>query len=270
MNKIGIIGIGMVGNAVKNYFEKKEVSLFLYDKKGIGSLEEVNKADIVFVCVPTPFVSGKGFDLSFVKDVCNSLKGEKIVVLKSTVIPGTTEKLQKEFPSFKFLFNPEFLSEKTAFKDMENPDRQIVGYTSFSKDVAEKVLNLLPSSPFERIIPSSEAEMVKYFNNTFNALKVTFANQMYDLCEKTGIDYNSVMEIAAKSKFIKTEDHLNIFHNDYRGFGGKCLLKDNRALIEFAEKNGMDLKLHKMAEKINEELMDLQKIDDPENFSQRT
>ncbi len=272
-SKVGIVGVGMVGGALNNYLQKRDdVEIFLYDKgRDLGSAEETNKADVVFICVPTPYnKNGDGFDLSFVESACKNLTGEKVVVIKSTVVPGTTEKLQVDYPRHKFIFNPEFLSEKTAQEDMEVPDRQIIGHTKESKDVSERVMNLLPDAPYKRIMPATEAEMVKYFNNTFNAIKVIFANQMYDLCEKIGVSYDSIMEASAKSKFIKTEDHLKIFHGGYRGYGGKCLVKDNRALIEFAKKNNLDLILHKTAEEINKGLMDMQEIDDPENFSKRT
>jgi len=130
-------------------------------------------------------------------------------------------------------------------------------------------LKLLPRAPFERIIPATEAEMVKYFNNTFNAVKVIFANQMYDLCQAIGIDYNRVMECAAASKFIRTQDHLHIFHKGYRGYGGKCLPKDTKALIQFADSKGVDLKLLKTVEEINNQLMTKQGIEDLEKFSKR-
>ena len=112
--KIGIVGTGMVGGALQRYLEKKEgLELFLYDKgKNIGSLEEVNKAELIFICVPTPYLKdGKGFDLSYVEDAFNMLSGEKVVVIKSTVLPGTTEIFQQKYPQHKVLMNPEFLTE---------------------------------------------------------------------------------------------------------------------------------------------------------------
>jgi UDPglucose 6-dehydrogenase len=269
--KIGICGVGMVGGAVNNYFKSKNITPLLYDPhKKLGSIEEINKADVVFVCVPTPYLENSGFDLSYVEDACNYLDGKgKILIIKSTIIPGTTDKLQKKFPQHKFLFNPEFLSEATADEDMRNPDRQLIGYTEKSKNIAQEILDILPKAPYEKLLPATEIEMVKYFNNTFNAIKVTFANQMYDLCEKMGINYEDVMEVSAKSKFIQTEDHLHIFHGGYRGYGGKCLIKDARALIQFADSLGIDLKLHKTAEEINNKLIKEQGIDDPEKLSKR-
>lgn len=263
--KIGIIGVGMVGGSVKRYFEKKNITPFLYDKeKNLGSLEEVNRADVIFICVPTPYIQDKGFDLSSVEEACQNIRGEgKIIVIKSTVLPGTTEKLQKQYLQHKFLFNPEFLTEATADQDMEYPDRQIIGFSEKSYGVALDIMQVLPLASLERIMPATEAEMVKYFGNTWFSIKVIFANQMYDLCKKLGLDYGKIMEAAAADKRIG-RTHLDIFHKGYRGYGGKCLSKDIKALIKFADDNGVDLGLHKKAEEINNKLMEEQKIENPE------
>jgi len=267
--KIGIIGIGMVGGALKKYFEKKDIKPFLYDKnKKIGSIEEVNQADVIFICVPTPFDKEKGFDLSCVEETCNNIKGQKIIVIKSTVLPGTTEELQSKYPQHKLLFNPEFLTELTADQDMNYPDRQIIGYTEKSYNIAGDIIQILPLAPFERILPATEAETVKYFGNTWFSTKVIFANQMYDLCQKLGVDYDRIMETAAADKRIG-RSHLKVIHKGYRGYGGKCLPKDIKTLIQFADENGVDLKLHKMVEEINNQLMKEQGIEDPEKFSKR-
>jgi len=270
--KIGIAGVGMVGGALKRYFEKqKNCELFLYDKlKNIGSPEELNNAEVIFICVPTPHrkEGNQGFDLSFVEEAINLLEGEKVVVIKSTVLPGTTEMLQKKYPQHKFLMNPEFLTEETADQDMQYPDRQIVGYTQKSYSIAGDILQLLPLAPFERIMPATEAEMVKYFGNTWFAIKVIFANQIYDLCEKLGINYNRVMEAASADKRIG-RTHLEVWHKGYRGYGGKCLYKDMKSFIQFAREKGVDLKLHQIADEINEKLMRDQNIKDPEKAGQR-
>jgi len=270
IEKIGIIGVGMVGGALLSYFKKQGIKPLLYDKgKNFGSMKEVNQADVIFICVPTPFDKEKqGFDLSYVEESCNNISGNKILVIKSTVLPGTTQKLQEKYPQHRFLFNPEFLTEITAEQDMNYPDRQIIGYTKESYIIAKDIIQILPLAPFERIIPATEAEMVKYFGNNWFAVKVSFANQMYDLCEKKGADYDRVMESAAADKRIG-RSHLKVMHNGYRGYGGKCLVKDIRALIQFADQQGIDLKLHKTAEEINNQLMKNQDIDDPETFSIR-
>ncbi len=121
----------MVGGALQRYFEQQQnLQLFLFDKgKNLGSIEEVNKAHIVFICVPTPYNETRGFDLSFVEESIGNLKGEKNVVIKSTVLPGTTEMLQKKYSQHTLFFNPEFLTESSAENDTLFPCRQIIGYT---------------------------------------------------------------------------------------------------------------------------------------------
>ncbi len=269
--KPGIMGVGMVGSALRRYFEKnKNIKPFLYDPgKNLGSIEEINKADIIFICVPTPFNKEKSyFDLSYIEDALSKVEGKKVIVIKSTVLPGTTESLQKKYPQHKILFNPEFLTEVTADQDMSYPDRQIIGYTKKSFNIAKDIMNLLPLAPFERILPVTEAETVKYFGNTWFSTKVVFANQIFDLCQKLGVDYDKVMESAAADKRID-RTHLTIWHKGKRGYAGACLPKDIKAFIKFAEKKGIDLKLHKVVDDINEKLLKEQGIDDPEKYSKR-
>jgi UDPglucose 6-dehydrogenase len=270
--KIGIMGsAGMVGGAVKRYFEKRGITPLVFDKyKNEGSLEEVNLADMVFVCVPTPYDEASGgFDLSYVKNALSSISGEKIVVIKSTVLPGTTNKLQEEFAEHKLLFNPEFLTQSSADNDMSFPDRQIVGYTAKSFNVAGTLMRLLPLAPFERIVPASEAEMIKYFGNTWFSAKVVFANQIYDLCAKLGIDYDIVRECVGADKRIGSS-HLEIFHGGYRGYGGACLPKDTRALIQFGAHQGVQMDLLKKVEEINNRIVASAQTKPEEKHKQQT
>jgi len=265
--KIGIMGVGMVGGALKKYFESENVRPLVYDKfKNLGSLDEVNTADVVFIAVPTPYDEKTGgFDLSYVREAIGQIRSGKIVIIKSTVLPGTTELLQKEWPQHKILFNPEFLTEATALRDMFCPNRQIAGVTDKSADVGQEVMNLLPRAPFEKIVPSKEAEMVKYFGNTLYALRVAFANQMYDLCGKMGVDYETVKE-CAKPEPMVGKTHLEIFHKGYRGYGGKCLPKDTRALIQLGARAGMEMSVLKAAEAYNNSLIAMQGIRDHEKI----
>ena len=267
--KIAIVGIGMVGGALRKYLEQQKKKIFLYDKyKKIGSLEDINQADVIFICVPTPYDKEKGFDLSFVEDACSNITGKKNIVIKSTVLPGTTEKLQKNYPQHRFLFNPEFLTEFSPDQDFGYPDRQIVGYTKQSFSVADDILQLLPLAPTMKIIPATEAEMVKYFGNTFLSTKIIFANQIYDLCQKLGLNYDRIAECAGADKRIG-RSHLKVWHHQKRGYAGKCLPKDTKAFIQFANEQEIDLKLLKLVDEINEKLLKNQGIEDPEKISKR-
>ena len=260
--KIGIIGVGMVGGALQRYFAKKSnYQIYLYDKfKGIGSIEDINKADVVYICVPTPSKQNGTCDISVVDEAIGYLKGSKVVVIKSTIVPGTTERLQDKYQRHKILFNPEFLTELTADQDTEYPDRQIMGYTNKSFSGCKEIFLQLPLSPFEKIYPATETEMIKYATNTWFALKVAFANQIYDLCEKLKIDYNIVLEgISADKRIGRT--HLKIRHKGYRGYGGKCIPKDIKALLALAEELMVEMPSLKATDDYNDKLLKNQGLD---------
>lgn len=255
--KIGIVGVGYVGGALKYWLDKEGLQSFFYDKyKGVGSLDELNKAEIVFICLPTPFLEEKeqGFDDSAVLEVLEKIKDPKVIVIRSTVLPGSTENYQKKFPQHRFLMNPEFLRAKTAIQDFLKPERQILGITQKSQDIAKEVLNILPKAPFEKVVKATEAEMIKYFGNVFLATRVIFANQIYDLCQKIGIDYEAVKECAGADSRIG-KSHFNILEDGYRGYSGACLPKDTKAIIQFAKTVGVEARLFKTIEEINQSLI---------------
>lgn len=245
---IGVIGYrGMVGNTVYQYFKKNGYITFGYSKTEQVDKDNVNKSDIVFVCVPTPFDWSTGhFDGTIVDNALSEIRDGRIVVIKSTIPIGTTESLQAKYPKLKILFNPEFLSEATAYGDFVNPDRQFVGFTKESKDVSIQVLNLLPESAYGAIMPSKEAELLKYINNLHGALSVIEANHFYDVCQKEGLDYNRVITASEASKWVGApmgRQYHKIFHKGYRGVGGKCFPKDLNAWVEYCQSKGIDVKL---------------------------
>ena len=255
---VGIVGVGMVGGALARWFEKQGHRVFLFDLyKGLGSKSEVNNGEVVFIAVPTPFdESNRQFDGSAVEDAVSGLSGSKTVVIKSTVLPGTTESLQRHYPSHRFLFSPEFLTETTADEDMAKPRMNIVGWTEKSREAAPGVMSLLARAAFERIIPSCEAELFKYLRNVFFSTKVVFFNQMYDLAEKLGVDYEAIRECAASDPWIGGQ-HTVVWHKGYRGYGGKCLPKDTKALISFSEGLGVEQELLKTVGSVNKKLNDI-------------
>lgn len=263
MKRIAIMGTGMVGGALDRYFKKKHIDTGLYDPpKGLDDVSALRDADVIFIAVPTPYYLDKvGFDDSFLRSAIDAIPMQgKTLVLKSTILPGTTERFQEMYPQHRFLFNPEFLTEDTADHDMQHPNRQIVGFTVRSRGDAEAVLGLLPPAPFQKIVPATAAELVKYFGNALYALKVAYANQMYEVCQKLGLDYDLVKDCAKAEPMVGTT-HLEIFHKGYRGYGGKCLPKDTRSIIQLAEGLGIDLSLLKAAEDYNNGLTAAQGMD---------
>ncbi|MDP3052563.1 MAG: hypothetical protein Q8N22_01240 [bacterium] len=257
--KVGIIGLGYVGGALRHWFEKQpgKYEVFSYDKyKNIGSENEINRAEIIFVAVPTPFYdNGRGYDDSEVGKALENIRDKKIVVLKSTILPGSTDKFQKQHPRKILLHNPEFLRAKTAIKDFLKPEKQLVGYTNLkSRRLAPKILKILPQAPHSKIIKARETEMIKYFSNTFLAARVIFANQIYDLCQKLGgIDFEVIKECVGWDPRIGSS-HFNIFTDGYRGYSGGCLIKDTKSFVQLAEKLRVNLSLLKEVDEANEKL----------------
>lgn len=254
-NIIGIMGMGVVGESTHSYFERSDHALRVYDPyRGLGSESSISEADVVFMCVPTPFRPHTGFDDSALEDAVSRLDGAKVIVIKSTVLPGTTEAYQARYSQHCFLFNPEFLREAHARTDFLRPDRQIVGYTAQSRHLAESLLSILPSAPFARIMGAREAELTKYMTNAFLALKVTFANELFDLASALDMDYDVVREAVAADPRIGPS-HLDILHGGYRGYGGKCLPKDTKALLELADRLQVPLRLLRTADRVNASLL---------------
>ncbi len=245
--RIGIIGYGFVGQAVEYGFSNHEVHI--YDKyKNFESLPEmVENSDYIFVCLPTPIREDEsGIDLSImdesIHDLAKLTKGtDKIILIKSTVVPGTTMGYINKYPKSLFCFNPEFLREASFLQDFVNTDRIVIGTTNdqVSRRVSAMYQAVLPLAPIFQTDPTS-AEMVKYMANCFLATKVIFANEMYEICEKLGIKYEEVKKMVVADKRI-LDGHLDI--TTLRGFGGKCFPKDLLALRAMAKNKGVDTKI---------------------------
>jgi len=242
--KIGFIGQGWIGKNYADDFSERGYSVVRYDAdKYIKNKEEISKCDIVFVAVPTP-TTRKGFDYSIVESVLGLVGKGKIAVIKSTILPGTTKKLQKKHKDIFVFHSPEFLMEATAGYNARNPDRNIVGVPKPDKknmDAAKKVLKILPKSPYSKIMLSEEAEMVKYIGNGFLYTKVVFFNIMYDFLTKQKLNYENVREAVSRDPRI-TGAHTHILHNSGhtrksgRGAGGHCFIKDFEAMLDAHKK----------------------------------
>jgi UDPglucose 6-dehydrogenase len=262
--RIGVCGFGMVGGALYRWLahQKYDVSVF-NPAKGYTEIEALDR-DIVFVCVPTPTDSSGQQDESYLHEALSTIPRPTLVVIRSTVLPGTTRRLASQYTHHRFLFNPEFLEELHADRDMFDPARQIVGCLEETAAEAEKLLAFLPvGRHYNGVVRVEEAEMAKYFSNAFYALKITFANQMYDLCERLGVSYDEVRKLATADPKIAPKDpqcsaYLHVPYDGHRGFTGNCLPKDVLALIEFARQNDIKLRLLEEADYYNAALALLQ------------
>ncbi|HBM45788.1 MAG: UDP-glucose/GDP-mannose dehydrogenase dimerization [Parcubacteria group bacterium GW2011_GWF2_38_76] len=261
--KIGVAGVGMVGVQAERWFKSKGFEVFAYDKfKNIGKEEDLQKADLIFLCLPTPHKDkvNTGVDISVFFDFLKKFKEPKIFVIKSTVPPGATEAIQKKFPKHKFLHSPEFLTEATAWKDFSKPVFQLLGYTEKSKDVAQNVLDILPRSKKTNLLmKSSETEVFKFARNAFFAVKVVFANQIYDICKSFGGDYDIIKNLMLSDPWIGGH-HLEVIHKGYRGFGGKCLPKDLKTFIKVFKTKKLKPELFEATDRINDGLIKKQKL----------
>lgn len=256
---IAVHGLGMVGGSLASYLQEEGYEVRHFDPpKGVE--HEIRDVKFHFLCVPTPYIKeGGGFSLKFIHEAVNTIKNargdkETVLVIKSTVLPGTTDTLQQEYSDFIFLFNPEFLTEKNADKDMRDPERQIIGYADErGKQYCAEIMNILPKAPYQKAMKAGEAELVKYFGNCFLSVKVIFANMIYDFCENMGLDYEAVKDGASHDSRVG-ESHLKVVCDGYRGYGGSCFPKDIRALIQLGDRLGVDVSLLKEAERRNFEL----------------
>lgn len=259
--KIGFIGQGYIGKNYSNDFERRgfEVIRYALEKPYNKNKLKIKDCDIVFIAVPTP-TTPKGFDNSIVQNVINLVGKNKTVVIKSTLLPGTTELIQEENPDLYIFHSPEFLTELTAAENASNPDRNIVGIpieNSEYRNKAKEIIDILPKAPYELICKSSEAEFIKYGGNCWFYLKVVFINLLFDLTQKDNFDWNVIQEaMAADSRIGST--HLNPIHKRGRGAGGNCFIKDFSAFIEMYSKSVDDdlgIKFLKSVEKKNIELL---------------
>jgi len=238
--KIGIIGQGFVGNAVYQKF-KKSFKVKTYDTKGIiycnGNEQETLDNEVVFICLPTPMNQDGSCHTDIVEAAIKRVFEfgvAKTVVIKSTIPPGTCAKWNKQFKSIDVVFNPEFLTEANAVQDFENQTRIILGGPRTSTTKLKTVFSkVFPKATIVKT-DSTYAEMVKYVTNSFLATKVSFANEMYEICNGLDIDYDKVIEYACYDERLG-KSHWSVPGPDGNlGYGGHCFPKDVKALIDLA------------------------------------
>jgi UDPglucose 6-dehydrogenase len=252
--KIGIVGNGYVGGAIAHGFSpastgRCEVKVYdVIPERSLNTLDEtVNDSDFIFVSVPTPMNKDGSMSLKYIDEVFKNINEvsrslEHTIILKSTVIPGTTEKIQKKFPNLNIVFSPEFLTEKSSRLDFINQSRVILGGTDYYASRVEELFK--DRFKYCHIIKTDykTAEMIKYFSNTFFAVKVSFVNEMKLICDAIGADWNTALEGFVADGRIG-DSHLNVPGPDGKlGFGGSCFPKDINSFISFAESIGIGVR----------------------------
>ena len=234
--KIGFIGQGFIGRHMADDFEERGFAVVRYalEPAYAGNREAVATCDIVFIAVPTP-TTPVGFDASALKSALTLVGDGHIAVIKSTVLPGTTGRLQTQFPHLTIFHSPEFLREKSAAHDTRHPERTIIGMPivdAAHTRVAEQVLGVLPKAAFDQICSAETAELVKYGGNCFLALKVVYMNMLYDAAKAVGANYDELTTAMAADarignshmRVVDTSGHSGSVPG--RGAGGHCFPKD--------------------------------------------
>lgn len=225
-----------------------------------GNREALKECGLAFIAVPTP-TTVAGSDSSIVEGSLKLLAPGTIAVIKSTILPGTTQFLQSRYEKLTVLHSPEFLTSQTARTDVDKPLRNIIGLpedTDRHHKSARMVLDVLPKAAFKSVCSSRESEFIKYACNTFYYAKVVYMNALYDLALKIGVDWSRVKSALAAEPWIGPM-HIEPVHKTGRGAGGHCLIKDYAAFKKFfgekmSEATG-DLELLSIIEKRNIDLL---------------
>ena len=242
---VGIVGLGFVGTAVIDTF-KYYTDVIVYDKykPGLWKIEEVVEQDVLFVCVPTPQGDDGSCDTESVEEVLSTIAtliGEglaKSVIIKSTVPPGFCREQQKRYPRLRVIHSPEFLTARMASLDFATQSRVILGS---DLPVNKAVVDLFHQVFSVPVIATGwdEAALLKYGLNCFFATKISFFNELVQICEKSGVNAQEVLSL------MRGDGRLSRFHTDIpgpdgnRGYGGLCFPKDMAALEAIAKKAGV-------------------------------
>jgi len=249
MTKVGIIGNGFVGDAIYHTLKDKDfVDCAVHDvdpNKSMNSFGETIDSEIIFVCVPTPtHLETAQSDTSYVLSVISGLPVNHgaAVVIKSTVLPGTCERIHSLRPDLNIVFSPEFLTERTARYDFANPSRIVLGFDPSIDGLKEPVYDF-----FYKCFPKvytvctdwKTAEFIKYFCNCFYAAKVSLMNEFFQVAENLGVNWEQAIDGLTSSGWVNPM-HTKVPGPDGNlGFGGKCFPKDINAFIGLASRHGI-------------------------------
>ena len=255
--KIGIFGNGFVGSAVQFGFSPStgcDCEVRVYDKnplKSVDTIEDtVNKSDFIFLSVPTPSNKDGSMNLDIVEQALQDIsevneRDDNVVLLRSTVVPGTTRKLQSKYTKLNIVFNPEFLTERSAKYDFINQSRIIVGGGeghAFEVGATADLFRWRFGDSVSIIETDWEtAELIKYMSNCFFTTKISYMNEMYQLANKCEADWEVVLDGFFRDGRVG-HSHMNVPGHDGKfGFGGSCFPKDIQAIIQFGESLGFDM-----------------------------
>ncbi|NBP00902.1 MAG: UDP-glucose/GDP-mannose dehydrogenase family protein [Proteobacteria bacterium] len=242
--RVGIIGLGVVGNANKKGFETLDHEVSFHDIKLNTKLEDVLNTSAVFICVPTPSLEDGGCDTSILESVIHDLHELNyagIIAIRSTAVPGFTQTMVEKYSNNSICFVPEFLRERCAVEDfIKNHNVLAIGTNNdYVYETISSIHGFLPKQTV-RLSPT-EAELLKYFNNVYASLRIVFANVFFEASKKLNCDYDAI-----KNAYIKTGKALDMYldvSDSLRGYGGMCLPKDTKAFAKLLIDNNLDFKI---------------------------
>jgi len=246
MNAIGVVGLGVVGGTVEAAFRAAGVEARGYDRyRGIGAPADLARCSVVFLCVPTPSGPDGEHDLtevaSAVEEIEPHLEPGTVIAIKSTIPPGSCERLAARHPQLEFASVPEFLVASRAVESFVRPDRIVIGARSpeAAATIAGLMKTIAPEAPVVVLEPT-EAELVKLCSNAMLAAKVSMANELSDVCARFGVQWSRVHAVVGLDRRIGP-DHMTVTRE--RGFGGECLPKDLDGLVAASRGRGYDPRL---------------------------
>ncbi|MBU1038952.1 hypothetical protein KKC17_01825 [Patescibacteria group bacterium] len=235
--KIGIVGYGFVGKAIKKLFSEA----LIYDPalpEESSSQAEINSCQVVFVCVPTNSLADGGCDTSIVEETIAWLESD-LIIIRSTVKPGTTQKLIDKYPNKKIIFQPEYIGETVAHP-LADESKKTFLILGGAKDNCAKAVELYQSVYNSGVkimfLSATEAEIAKYMTNTAVANMVTLVNEYYNICQVFGADWHMVREAWLMDP--RMSRYHTFVYPDKPGFSGKCLPKDLEAIAKAAKDLG--------------------------------
>lgn len=249
--KIGFIGQGWIGKHLADNFDVRGFHIVRYAKEEpyIKNAADLATCDIVFIAVPTP-TTPEGFDPKMLESALDHVGEGKTAVIKSTILPGTTDRLAKKYSHIALFHSPEFLREASVENDIANPDRNIIGIPMERlqdqdwRKKADEVLAVLPNAPYNIVCSAAEAELTKYGGNNFLYVKTVFMNLLYDLSQHYGADWDTIAKNMMADPRIGVS-HMQPVHQikhmdggkPGRGAGGHCFIKDFAAFREEYERS---------------------------------
>ena len=254
--KVGVVGGGVVGNAMSALCGPETVVYDPYVAEFAKNKDAISGCDVVFVCVPTPMDDDHTCNTGIVEESISWIEAS-LIIIRSTVSPGTTDRLREKYGKH-IVFQPEYLGETTAhvFGSMAEREFAVLGGTSEdTAAAAEFYQNYYNSMVRFYFCDAITAEVCKYMENAFYAVKVTFVNEFYDVAKAHGVDFSVLREMWLADTRI-SRDHTFVYP-DNRGFSGKCLPKDCNAIVHSSRQHGYEPEFMAACLKINDKFQGL-------------